>query len=76
MLLQDEEWASWSDREIARRCAVSQPLVSRIRDEHLQQFADAPRTVSRGGTVYSLDTARIGRHPAEPAPPAPAEAPH
>jgi hypothetical protein len=65
LLLADEEWAKWSDREIARRCSVSQPLVTRIRAEHLQQFADGPRTVSRGGKVYSMDTARIGRKPAE-----------
>jgi len=32
-LLRDEEWGQWSDREIARRCAVSHPLVAEIRAE-------------------------------------------
>jgi ParB-like nuclease domain len=32
-LLTDEEWGRWSDREIARRCAVSHPLVGKIRAE-------------------------------------------
>ncbi|HMN26640.1 MAG TPA: hypothetical protein PKE45_00690 [Caldilineaceae bacterium] len=32
-LLRDEEWGQWSDREIARRCAVSQPFVSKLRIE-------------------------------------------
>lgn len=32
-LLNDHEWAQWSDREIARRCAVNNSTVSRIRQE-------------------------------------------
>lgn len=31
LLLDDAEWADWTDREIARRCGVSQPFVSRLR---------------------------------------------
>jgi hypothetical protein len=30
-LLQDSEWASWSDSEIARRCVVSERLVKEVR---------------------------------------------
>lgn len=30
-LLGDSEWSKWSDREIARRCAVSHPLVAELR---------------------------------------------
>jgi hypothetical protein len=30
-LLQDPEWSQWSDGEIAKRCAVSQPFVSGLR---------------------------------------------
>ena len=30
-LLKDEEWGKWSDREIARKCGVSQPFVGNIR---------------------------------------------
>ena len=32
-LLEDDEWAQWSDREIARQCAVSPTFVGRIRNE-------------------------------------------
>lgn len=31
VLLQDDEWSQWSDNEIARRCGVSQPFVSKLR---------------------------------------------
>ena len=31
MLLADEEWAKWTDREIARHCAVHHSFVSRVR---------------------------------------------
>lgn len=30
-LLDDAEWSTWSDREIARRCGVSQPFVGNLR---------------------------------------------
>jgi preprotein translocase subunit YajC len=33
ILLKDEEWAKWSDREIARKCGVSDRLVNNIRSE-------------------------------------------
>jgi uncharacterized protein (DUF3820 family) len=32
-LLEDDEWSGWSDREIARRCAVSPPLVALVREQ-------------------------------------------
>lgn len=73
MLLEDEEWAAWSDREIARRCAVHHELVGRVRAEHLAETPDAPRTVERGGTIYPMKP-RGSAKPAEPAPSAPAEA--
>lgn len=31
-LLNDEQWQQWSDREIARRCAVSHPFVGKMRE--------------------------------------------
>ncbi|MBU8922289.1 MAG: ParB/RepB/Spo0J family partition protein [Bacteroidales bacterium] len=33
LLLKDKEWANWSDREIARQCAVSNRLVTNMRTE-------------------------------------------
>ena len=68
-LLRDEEWAKWSDSEIARRCAVSQPFVSQMRQQFPSyndyKMGDA-RTVQRNGTTYTQNTANIGK-PAAPA---------
>lgn len=72
-LLNDFEWVSLSDSEIAKACGVDQSWVSRLRrDEVLSQ--DEPkierpaiREVTRGGTTYQQDTTNIGRR-AETAP--------
>lgn len=69
MLLQDEEWAQWSDREIGRQCAVSHEFVRKLRPD-LSTLTDAPRTVARGGTVYEMKP-RGGAKPVEPEPSAP-----
>jgi transposase-like protein len=67
-LLRDEEWAKWSDREIARQCGVSQPTVSSLRQELRQELSDkfyqiesSPRLVERNGTVYTMNATNIGR---------------
>jgi hypothetical protein len=65
-LLNDPEWAVWSDREIARRCGVDNSFVSRIRPKPQalsvdEQQIEQPRLASRGGTTYALNTAAIGR---------------
>jgi hypothetical protein len=39
-LLNSEKWSHWSDREIARQCSVSHPLVSKLRNEHLETLPD------------------------------------
>lgn len=54
MLLEDGEWSQWSDREIGRQCVVDHKTVTRLREEHLGKSPDAPRTVSRGGKVYTM----------------------
>jgi hypothetical protein len=41
LLLNSEKWSRWSDREIARQCKVSPPLVAKLRSEHLKTFTDA-----------------------------------
>jgi hypothetical protein len=52
-LLDDPEWSAWSDREIARRCAVSDPFVGKLRPASIcKPLADSSRTVSRNGTTY------------------------
>lgn len=41
-LIEDTEWAQWSDAEIARHCCVTQPFVGKIRKE---VAAFSPKTV-------------------------------
>jgi hypothetical protein len=63
-LLLDPEWCVWSDREIAKRCAVSFMLVADVRSSVTMNFhSDAPsRTyTTRHGTVATMATGRIGR---------------
>jgi hypothetical protein len=60
----------WNDHEIARRCAVSYEMVRKHRAAICQQLADSElgkqlgseeRTVTRGGTTYTMKTGNIGR---------------
>lgn len=67
-LLNDPEWRRWSDREIARRCLVSDKTVASLRPAP-PPSAEVPqiqRTVQRGGTTYTQKTANIGARPARP----------
>ena len=58
-LLKDKEWGNWSDGVIARRCRVSQPFVSKIRNELTQNgFEWDSMRISADGRV--LDTSNIG----------------
>lgn len=61
-LLEDEEWSQWSDREIARRCAVSPPLVASVRSGlTVNSYSDEPRTfTTKHGTQAAMQTANIG----------------
>jgi len=59
-MLRDPEWVTWSDREIARRCAVDHDMVGRLRPSGGFRQMGRTRTVERGGTTYEMDTARIG----------------
>lgn len=77
LLLNDDEWSQWSDREIARRCGVSQPFVSKLRPETESSYNDykienpPPRKVTRNGATYTIDTTNIGKRSdpkPEPAP--------
>jgi hypothetical protein len=60
MLLQDPEWAQWSDTEIARRTHVSQPTVGRIRRDLLAQGQLQPITRRKGADGRTIDTSQIG----------------
>jgi transposase-like protein len=76
-LLRDGEWSQWSDREIARRCQVSAPLVGNIRRElsvnGLQ--IETTRKVERGGKTYEMETSKIADKSTSRAKPKPAPAP-
>lgn len=65
-LLEDEEWRQWSDREIARRCAVGNKMVSDMRQEILSVSGTQidERRVIRNGTEYTMHTATVGAAPA------------
>lgn len=55
-LLQDPEWAQWSDRKIALVCRVGRDLVGDVRS-HLSVPTDGGvRKVERCGTIYHQNT--------------------
>lgn len=60
-LLADAEWAAWSDNEIAAKCKVSQPFVSKIRRElsyNGYKMDTAEEELSGNG--YQMDAAEEG----------------
>lgn len=62
-LLGDEEWAKWSDGEIARRCGVSQPFVSVLRREGTQNGFEL-NNERKGSDGKTRNVENIGRRPA------------
>lgn len=77
-LLEDGEWSQWSDREIARRCRVSNRMVGNVRSEVItvndSQLDSSPRTYKdKHGNTSTMDTANIGKsdQPHEPLPQSP-----
>jgi hypothetical protein len=71
MLLNDEEWSTWTQSKIAEACGVSREFVSRLSVEvsvSCDRSQDSRRTVTRNGTTYEQHTANIGgkAKPAEP----------
>ncbi len=75
LVLEDEEWSQWSDREIAKRCSVSHVTVNRLRSSLLQSNSEKffqknetassaaqPRTYkTKHGTVAQMQIGNIGR---------------
>ena len=64
-LLQDEEWRSWSDRELARRAGVSSTFVAKVRSEftpHTINVDSMSRTFNhpRSGAPAIMQTRKIG----------------
>jgi hypothetical protein len=74
-LLRDPEWAAWSDHEIARRCGVSQSLVTRARPpvtdaKHQldrQRLLEVRTYRDKHGNTTTMNTAGINAHRALPA---------
>jgi hypothetical protein len=66
-LLNDPEWAQWSDREIGRRCGVHNETVAarrRVTDGNRQSDPQRPATrtyVDKHGNTSTMNTAGIGR---------------
>ena len=57
-LLNDPEWEKWSDNQIARRCHVSQPFVSKLRKTN--NVISSDRMYTRNGAVATMKTNNIG----------------
>ena len=63
VLLNDDEWLAWSDREIARRCGVHHDTVGKLRTS-LAKTDSEPRTyTTKHGTTATMDTTNIGKRP-------------
>ncbi|MBC7933157.1 MAG: ParB N-terminal domain-containing protein [Rubrivivax sp.] len=57
ILLGDDEWVRWSDREIARLAGVSRRLVGKMRGRLKPETMGGPRLARRGERVYSITQA-------------------
>jgi len=53
-MLADDEWAQWSDTEVAKHCGVSHPFVGKQR-AILKPLQDS-RLVKRGDSTYPMET--------------------
>lgn len=62
-LLNDAEWVKWSDREIARRCAVHHDMVGKLRPSLAETASeDNSRTyTTKHGTTATMNTTNIGK---------------
>jgi hypothetical protein len=70
LLLRDQEWSQWSDREIARRCQVGHILVGRLRrGASGSKNQMRARKVQRGGQVYEMTLSENGAAAQTPSPP-------
>lgn len=64
MMLRDDEWRHWSDRQIARKAHVDHKTVGSIRKE-LEAAGEIPQITKRtGGDGKVVDTSNIGSSPA------------
>lgn len=73
-LLMDAEWATWADREIARRCGVGHQMVGELRASLRPSLAESSsekpieRTyTTKHGTEATMHVEKIGRSQKPPA---------
>lgn len=60
-LLNDAEWSKWTDRQIARRCRVSDKTVAKYRPAASADRPQIERKVQRGGTIYTQKVAKAAK---------------
>src|SRR5713226_8682144 len=67
LLLADAQWSQWSDREIARRCQVSNDFVSKFRrSASVIGCQMRVRKVRRGAAVYQMRAESRSSQPPAP----------
>lgn len=60
-LLEDQEWAKWSDNQVAKSCGVSHPFVGQVR-RSLETVSSEPRSyTTKHGTEAVMNTENIGK---------------
>ena len=67
-ILDDLEWAEWSDVAISKKCQVTSAFVGRVR-KGLNLESTARKYVNKKGRVVSVDSANLGRPTKEEMPP-------
>ena len=71
-LLDDVEWAEWSDVTIAKKCQVTSAFVGRVRKViklvagNREDFDSKRKYVNKHGTVVDVETKNLGRPMQEP----------
>jgi hypothetical protein len=65
LLLEDKEWSSWSDYEIAKRVNVSHTFVAGLRSVTSNVSSEKTYT-DKHGTTTTMNTANIGKSKPEP----------
>lgn len=73
-LLEDAEWSAWSNREVARRCGVSEGFVRSLRTERSDDHPQERTYTNKHGTEAVMNTSNIGVRETRPTEPARQEA--
>ena len=66
-MLKDSQWSQWSNRDVARRCGVSEFMVRQCRESHTaikSQYENSGRTFihPKTGKPTQMKTAKIGEN--------------